>query len=85
LYEDEGDTYNYEKGKYAIIPLHWKDSSRRLTIGERQGSFPGILERRKFDVVFVGKNHGGGIEASPAADRVVEYSGREAIVTQENN
>ena len=26
LYEDENDTYNYEKGAYATIPLHWDDA-----------------------------------------------------------
>src|SRR5439155_6048612 len=36
LYEDEGDTYNYEKGKYATIPIHWNDATRTLTIGERR-------------------------------------------------
>ena len=37
LYEDENDTYNYEKGAYAIIPFHWDDAKRTLTIGERKG------------------------------------------------
>jgi alpha-D-xyloside xylohydrolase len=84
LYEDEGDTYNYEKGSYAIIPMHWNDSAHSLTIGERKGWFPGMLKRRTFDVTFVGENHGGGIEAAPAADRVVEYSGREVTVARED-
>ena len=25
LYDDRGDTYAYEKGEHAIIPLHWDD------------------------------------------------------------
>ena len=28
LYEDEGDTYNYERGIYSTIPFHWNDRSR---------------------------------------------------------
>ncbi len=55
LYEDEGDTYNYEKGKYATIPIHWNDSTQTLTIGERKGSFPGMIESRAFNVVIVGE------------------------------
>ena len=51
LYEDEGDNYNYEQGQYATISFQWNDRSRTLTIGSRQGSFPGMLERRQFTVV----------------------------------
>ena len=48
LYEDEGDNYNYEKGAYAIIPFHWDDPSRTLTVRTNKGSFPGMLESRTF-------------------------------------
>jgi len=51
LYEDEGDSYNYEKGTYATITFDWSDKSRTLTIGARQGSYPGMLQSRKFTVV----------------------------------
>ena len=51
LYEDEGDSYNYEKGVYATIPFVWKDKDRTLTIGARQGSYPGMLQSRKFTLV----------------------------------
>jgi alpha-D-xyloside xylohydrolase len=65
LYEDEGDTYRYEKGAYATIPLHWDDARRVLTIGAHHGAFPGMLERRTFRVVFVGQK----------AEKLVQYSG----------
>ncbi|NJK85936.1 MAG: DUF5110 domain-containing protein [Bacteroidales bacterium] len=29
LYEDEGDTYNYEKGAYSIIPFTWNDAEKK--------------------------------------------------------
>ena len=67
LYEDENDNYNYEKGAYATIPIQWDDAKHTLTIGERQGHFPGMLEHRKFHVVFVGENHGAGIASGRAA------------------
>ena len=50
LYEDEGDNYNYEHGAYTEIPMTWKDKSRTLTIGNRSGSFPGMLQERQFRV-----------------------------------
>src|SRR5689334_9735837 len=36
LYEDENDTYNYEKGAYATISFHWDDAKKALTIGDRK-------------------------------------------------
>lgn len=54
LYEDEGDNYNYERGQYTEIPIHWDDAARTLTIGARQGSFSGMLAKRTFRVNVVG-------------------------------
>ena len=82
LYEDENDTYHYEKGAYATIPMQWNDSTRTLTIGARKGSFPGMLEHRTFQVTFVNENHGAGVEGATSPDQTVQYSGREVSVTQ---
>jgi len=51
LYEDEGDNYNYEQGLYTTIEMRWNDRTRMLTIGERQGQYPGMLNARKFTLV----------------------------------
>ncbi|HEU5399767.1 MAG TPA: glycoside hydrolase family 31 protein [Terriglobales bacterium] len=80
LYEDEGDTYNYEKGAYAVIPMHWDDASHTLTIGARKGNFPGVLQHRTFHIVFVGENHGVGVDETPKPDKSVEYSGSQITI-----
>ena len=51
LYEDEGDNYNYEKGVFATIPFQWNDKSRTLTIGDRKGTYPSMIQARRFIVV----------------------------------
>ena len=51
LYEDEGDNYNYENGKYSEILFTWNDARKTLTISDRKGSFDGMLKQRTFDVV----------------------------------
>ena len=81
LYEDENDTYHYEKGAFAEIPLHWDEARHTLTIGDRRGSFPGMLASRTFRVVQVGKDHGVGLEPEATADRDVAYSGKSTSVT----
>lgn len=81
LYEDEDDNYNYEKGSYAVIPLHWNDAARKLTIGRRQGQFAGMIHNRTFRVILVGEGHGVGIDPTARADREVKYGGEQVEVS----
>lgn len=48
LYEDEGNNYNYESGAYSIIDFNWDDNKKRLTIGNREGVFDGMVNERQF-------------------------------------
>ena len=57
LYEDENVNYNYENGSYAVIPFKWDDAKQTLTIGERDGEFPGMLHERRFNIIKVSQNH----------------------------
>jgi len=76
LYEDQGDTYDYEKGKYAVIPISWNNSKHTLEIGKRTGDFPGMLKDRTFNVVWVSENHGAGIPVTEKPDAVIHYNGK---------
>lgn len=51
LYEDEGDDYNYEQGSFSTIHLVWNDSTRQLTLDDRQGSYPGMQVSKVFRIV----------------------------------
>jgi len=75
LYEDEGDSYRYQQGAHATIPIHWDDASRTLSIGAREGSYPGMTQNHTFDVVIVAAKHGAGAEATAAPDKTIHYSG----------
>jgi alpha-D-xyloside xylohydrolase len=75
LYEDEGDSYRYVEGAHSIIPMHWNDAARSLTIGAREGSFAGMPREHRFNVVLVAAGHGAGGEVTDAPDKVVPYSG----------
>ena len=76
LYEDDGLTYGYEKGTFARIPIRWNDAKRVLTIGRREGSFPGMLEERAFQVILVSKQKPVGFSFAPPPDRAVRYRGQ---------
>jgi alpha-D-xyloside xylohydrolase len=60
LYEDEGDSYDYEKGAHSIIPIRWNESTATLTVGDREGRYPGMPVTRSFRLVLVGKDRGAG-------------------------
>ena len=80
LYEDDGLTYGYEKGAYSTIGIEWADDSRTLTIGERKGSFPGMLQTRRFRVVVADREHPFAYDPS-AAGVAVDYDGNTCTVT----
>ncbi len=81
FYEDEGDNYDYEHGAYSTIKIHWDDKAQKLSIGQRSGSYPGMLERRTFRIVSVKDGHGTGISSSQEADATVEYDGKATSVS----
>jgi alpha-D-xyloside xylohydrolase len=56
LYEDRGDGYQYEKGEYLELPLHWNETGQALQIGPGRGGFPGAPEERRFLVRFPGED-----------------------------
>ncbi len=75
LYEDEGDNYDYEKGRYATIPITWNESRQTLEIGKRSGEFPGMLKERAFHIIWVSANHGAGVASTENPDVVTHYAG----------
>jgi len=80
LYEDEGDNYNYEKGAYALIPIHWNEGAKTLSIEDRKGQYPGMREKRIFNIVWVAPGHGAGETIESKIDHVVQYDGRRVSI-----
>ena len=80
LYEDENDNYDYEKGVYSTITFTWDDARNVLTINERKGSFPGMLNQRKFNVVIVAAGSGNEAGAVNRHNKVVIYEGKKVMI-----
>ena len=80
LYEDEGTNYNYERGKYATIDIRYDDAARTLTIGQRRGSFKGMLKQRRFNVVLVTADRASSLCLDNPEGRMVEYNGKAVSV-----
>jgi alpha-D-xyloside xylohydrolase len=53
LYEDDGKTNAYTKGEWSRIPLSYDEARGTLTIGARNGVYPGMPKTRTFKVRFI--------------------------------
>lgn len=76
LYSDEGDNYNYEKGKYKAIPFAWNEQDQTLTIGKPNGSYTGASTKQIFHVTWIDRSSGSGINAGAQKNTIV-YVGEE--------
>lgn len=80
LYEDENDNYNYEKGIYSTINFNWDNRKKTLTIEDRKGTFPGMLDQRKFNIVLVTKNKDAASNIAEEPNKVVNYNGKKMMI-----
>jgi alpha-D-xyloside xylohydrolase len=76
IYEDDNETYNYEQGQYAVYDLVWDDASRTLTVGARQGAFPGMVAERMLRVVLASEGRNSGPAEGSFGVQSVRYSGQ---------
>ena len=76
LYEDEGTNYNYEQGKYATIDFAYDNAHRTLTIGNRKGSFNGMLNNRRFNIVLISPSNVQPLNMEQPKGKLVSYAGK---------
>jgi len=50
FYQDDGETLGTEEGLWSTIQLTWEDASGTLTLGPRQGVWPGMPQTIQFTV-----------------------------------
>jgi len=82
LYEDDGETYAHQAGAFTRIPVRYDDAGRTVTIGARQGAYPGMAAERTFHVRWITGPSAGGADLDAPPDRTVRYDGREVTVTR---
>ncbi|QXJ30927.1 glycoside hydrolase family 31 protein [Saccharolobus shibatae] len=76
IYDDDGVTYDYERGKYFIIPIRWDDNKQELTIGKKRGD---LEMRKRIMITWVEKGKGIGYSKP---DVEVEYDGKESTTVK---
>jgi alpha-D-xyloside xylohydrolase len=81
LYEDDGVSRQYLNGAFTRIPIRWDERSATLTIGAREGSFPGMLAERTFRIRWITPRRARGFDPDADADATVRYTGAPQRVT----
>ena len=79
LYEDKGDGYDYEEGKYTAISFHWNEDAKNLTINKLQGSFQGGLKPWIFKIIWINGDNASGKNFELAA-KSVKYVGNKISI-----
>jgi alpha-D-xyloside xylohydrolase len=80
LYEDEGTNYNYEKGAFATIDFNYYERTRTLTIGDRTGSFKGMLENRTFKIVVITAKSAKALDFNQKVNHTITYNGKATTI-----
>ena len=80
LYEDDGTTYNYEKGVSVSIQMDYNDQNKTLTIQDRKGEFFGMLQKRVFNITWITKDKPKKLDFNQPINEQVAYEGKQTIV-----
>ncbi|MDP7976388.1 MAG: glycoside hydrolase family 31 protein [TACK group archaeon] len=74
FYDDDGETYAYERGEFARVPFSWVERERKLKIGDQQGPFK--RPNMKIDLVLVREGKGAGKDEGQP-DWSTNYEGKQ--------
>jgi alpha-D-xyloside xylohydrolase len=80
LYEDEGDNYNYEQGRFATIHIAWNDSTRQMTLENREGGYPGMQVSKVYRVVIANEKPFDPLATEAKQAREILYNGKRMVV-----
>tara|TARA_R110002033_G_scaffold153547_1_gene190009 strand:- start:163 stop:717 length:555 start_codon:yes stop_codon:yes gene_type:complete len=74
LYDDEGDNYNYEKGKHIEIPMIWNEKNQTLTLEKQVGAYKDQIKTYTMNIVWVTGNQNNEIA------KTVKYTGKKMVL-----
>lgn len=80
LYEDDGGNREYRNGAFSRVPISYNEQTGELTLGAREGSFPGMAERRTFHVRWISPDAPRELDLEAPAGQSITYDGRSQTV-----
>ncbi|MEH6308165.1 glycoside hydrolase family 31 protein [Olivibacter sp. CPCC 100613] len=85
LYEDDGLSYDYEKGIFNRIQIKYDNQTKSLTISERKGKYQATPKTRKFNIVLVDQQRPRGIDHQVKPNTSITYTGKNIKLKLTNN
>ena len=76
LYEDDGVSRQHLTGAYSRIPVSYDESTGTLTVGKREGKFPGMAAKRTINVRWMSAGAPRALDLDAAPDATIAYDGR---------
>jgi len=80
LYEDEDTNYNYENGIFTTIQIDYNEQEKSLTIHDRKGEFPGMMQKRVFNIIWVTRGKMKTFDPDQRPDDQVSYEGKKQVL-----
>lgn len=80
LYEDENVNYNYEKGACSLIPFKYDEESKTLKIGNREGTFEGMVSEKTISIVTMNKGSNFGFDPEINTQIKIKYNGEQQTI-----
>ena len=81
LYEDDGVSRQYLNGAFSRVPIRYNERSGVLTIGAREGSFPGMAQNRTFRIRWMRPGKARPLDLDGGVDATLTYTGAQQTVT----
>lgn len=75
LYDDDGKTDGYMRGEYSRIQIRYDEARGTLSIGARQGTYPGMIVARQIRIRWVRGAPQDLTDFDTLSGRVVQYTG----------
>lgn len=80
LYEDDGISYQYEKGAFTATTFKYDDISRTITVEDRKGAFKGMIKNRIFKINLITRHTPKGWEPQLNSGKKIHYEGKQISV-----
>jgi alpha-D-xyloside xylohydrolase len=80
LYEDDGTSRQYLNGAFSRIPFRYEERTGTLTIGGREGTFPGMAANRTIHIRWNTPRRARALELNGKPDATVNYTGGQQTV-----
>jgi alpha-D-xyloside xylohydrolase len=65
---------------FANIQIDYNEEDRSLTIHDRKGEFPGMLQKRIFNIIWITKSKAKKLDFDQQPDEQVLYGGKKQVI-----